>query len=94
MTLEGSQWFRAPTKLTSDGETGSSLGTLKANSFVLDFRSNFPFFCELGNQFPLTDYLDCLTPHSPGQHSTRSRNPSLNSILWPSEVSFKMQWQD
>ncbi|BHF70374.1 hypothetical protein SprV_0301342400 [Sparganum proliferum] len=25
---------------------------------------------------------------------TRSRNPSLNSILWPLEVSFKMQWQD
>ncbi|BHF70458.1 hypothetical protein SprV_0301350900 [Sparganum proliferum] len=44
--------------------------------------------------FPLTDYLDCLTPHSPGQHSTRSRNPSLNSILWPLEVSFKIQLQD
>ncbi|BHF58441.1 hypothetical protein SprV_0100139300 [Sparganum proliferum] len=63
--------------LTSDGETGSSLGTLKANSFVLDFRSNFRFFCELGKTT-----------------LTRSRNPSLNSILWPLEVSFKMQWQD
>ncbi|BHF70371.1 hypothetical protein SprV_0301342100 [Sparganum proliferum] len=95
--------------LTSDGETGSSLGTLKANSFVLDFRSNLPFFVNLGRTASQkSGYAAATSNVSPGaeisnlaprdHHSvttlTRSRNPSLNSILWPLEVSFKMQWQD
>nr|VZI26349.1 unnamed protein product [Spirometra erinaceieuropaei] len=95
-----------PLQLTSDGKTGSSLGTLKANSFVLDFRSNLPFFVNLGRTASQKGgYAAATSNVSRGaeisnlaprdqQLSTRSHNPSLNSILWPLEVFFRMQLQD